>query len=201
VGGLLKPTTGSIQLNGLSDPYASREARRLVGMVFQDADSQIVGETVMEDVAFGPENLRLPREEMMERVDEALQVMGLKSISEKPSYLLSGGEKRRLSIAGVIAMKPQMILFDEPFSHLDYPGIREVLKQMIRLHHKGHTLVVTTHDVEKVIAHVDRIAIMHDGELKAAGPPEELMMKLQEFGIRPPCYALLGREKISWLNE
>jgi len=200
ISGLLKPTSGSVHVNGLNPLNDSSEVRRMVGMVFQDPDSQIVGETVKEDVAFGPENLGLPVEEITERVDWALQVMGLKDLSEKPCYLLSGGEKRRLAIAGVLAMRPQVILFDEPFSFLDYPGIREVLKHMVRLHREGHTLIVTTHDVEKVIAHVDRIAIIHDGELKVAGPPEELMMKLPQFGIRPPCYALLGREKVSWLE-
>lgn len=200
ISGLLKPTAGSLHVNGLNPVSDSREVRRLVGMVFQDPDSQIVGETVKEDIAFGPENLGLPVEEIRERVDWALRVMGLKDLSEKPCYLLSGGEKRRLSIAGVLAMKPQVILFDEPFSFLDYPGIQEVLKHMVHLHREGHTLIVTTHDVEKVVAHVDRIAIVHDGELKVAGPPEELLTKLPEFGIRPPCYTLLGREKISWLE-
>jgi energy-coupling factor transporter ATP-binding protein EcfA2 len=199
--GLFKPTTGSIRINGLYDAYTSKEIRHLVGMVFQDPDSQIVGETVREDVAFGPENLGLSPKETIQRVDWALRVMGLENISEKPCYLLSGGEKRRLSIAGVLAMKPQVILFDEPFSHLDYPGIREVLKYMIQFHREGHTLVVTTHDVEKVISHVDRIAIIHDGKLKGAGLPEGLISELPRFGIRPPCYALLGGEKISWLNE
>ena len=199
--GLLKPTAGSIRLNRLDDPYTSGEIRRLVGMVFQDADSQIVGETVREDIAFGPENLRLSPEEIIERVDWALHVMGLENLSEKPCYLLSGGEKRRLSIAGVLAMKPQIILFDEPFAHLDYSGIQEVLRHMVHLHRQGHTLVVTTHDVEKVIAHVDRLAIIQNGELKTVGLPEELTRELSRFGIRPPCYALLGREKISWLNE
>lgn len=98
-------------------------------------------------------------------------------------------------------MRPQTILFDEPFSHLDYPGIQEILKHMIRLHREGHTLIVATHDVEKVIAHVDRIAIIHDGELKAAAPPEELLLELSRFGVRPPCYALIGGERISWLTE
>jgi biotin transport system ATP-binding protein len=199
--GLIKPTAGSIRVNCLDGPYTSREVRRLIGMVFQDADNQIVGETVREDVAFGPENLGLLPQEITERVDWALRVMGLEKISEKVCYLLSGGEKRRLSIAGVLAMKPQVILFDEPFSQLDYSGIQEVLKCMVRLHREGHTLVVTTHDVEKVIAHVDRIAIIHDGELKISGLPEELVAKLHYFGIRPPCYALFGREKISWLSE
>jgi len=198
--GLLKPSAGSIHVNGLDPIHASPEVRRLVGMVFQDPDSQIIGETVKEDIAFGPENLGLPNEEITERVYWALRVMGLKDLSEKPCYLLSGGEKRRLAIAGVLAMRPHVILFDEPFSFLDYPGIREVLKHMINLHREGHTLVVITHDVEKVVAHVDRIAVIQDGELKIAGPPEELLMKLAQFGVRPPCYTLLGGEKISWVE-
>ncbi len=198
--GLLKPTTGSIEVNRLDPVRDSRELRRLVGMVFQDPDSQIVGETVREDVAFGPENLGLPVEEIAERVDWSLRVMGLKDLSEKPCYLLSGGEKRRLAIAGVLAMRPQVILFDEPFSFLDYPGIQEVLKHMVDLHREGHTLVVSTHDVEKVIAHVDRIAILNGGELKMTGPSEEILSKLSQFGIRPPCYSLLGGKKISWLE-
>lgn len=171
-----------------------------MGMVFQDPESQIVGETTREDIAFGPENLGLSKREIDERVEWALRVMGLESLSEKPCYLLSGGEKRRLAIAGVLAMRPRVILFDEPFSFLDYPGIQEVLKRLNHLHREGHTLVVTTHDVEKVIAHVDRIAIIHEGALKVVGPPEELTLKLSQFGIRPPCYALLGKEKISWLE-
>jgi energy-coupling factor transporter ATP-binding protein EcfA2 len=200
ISGLFKPTSGSVHVNGFDTLNESKEVRGLVGMVFQDPDSQIVGETVREDVAFGPENLGLPLKEITERVDWALQVMGLKDLSEKPCYLLSGGEKRRLSIAGVLAMRPQVILLDEPFSFLDYPGVQEVLKHMINFHREGHTLIVTTHDVEKVITHVNRIAIIHNGELKMAGPPQELMMKLSEFRIRPPCYALLGKEKVSWLE-
>jgi energy-coupling factor transporter ATP-binding protein EcfA2 len=199
--GLMKPSAGSIRVNGVEGPHASMKTRHLVGMVFQEADHQIVGETVKEDVAFGPENMGLSSEEVGQRVDGALHLMGLEDISEKPCHLLSGGEKRRLSIAGVLAMKPRIILFDEPFSHLDYSGIQEVLKRMIHLHHEGHTLVVTTHDVEKVIMHVDRMAILHHGELKASGLPDELVTKLDRYGIRPPCYALLGGKKISWLNE
>jgi cobalt transport protein ATP-binding subunit len=199
--GLLKPTTGSIRINGMERPYDSRETRRQVGMVFQDSDSQIVGETVREDVAFGPDNLGLSREETAERVDGALQSMNLTDLSEKPCYLLSGGEKKRLAIAGVLAMKPEIILFDEPFSHLDFPGIQEVLRHMVHLHREGHTLVVTTHDVEKVIAHVNRLAIIHAGELKALGPPEGLLTQLPAYGVRPPCYAIFGREAVSWFNE
>jgi biotin transport system ATP-binding protein len=199
--GLFKPSAGTIQINGHTTPHTSREARSLVGMVFQDPDSQIVGETVREDVAFGPENLGLSLEQINERVDGSIRAMGLEGLSEKPCHLLSGGEKRRLSLAGVLAMKPRIILFDEPFSHLDYPAICEVLRHMIQLHRQGHTLVVTTHEVEKVIAHVDRAAVIYDGKIRAEGAPEHLVLKLAQFGVRPPCYALLGGEKISWLSD
>jgi energy-coupling factor transporter ATP-binding protein EcfA2 len=173
----------------------------MVGIVFQDPDNQIVGETVKEDVAFGPENLGLSKQEIKNRVDRALARMGLKGIEEKACYLLSGGEKRRLAIAGVMAMEPEVILFDEPFSHLDYPGIREVLSYMIQLKKEGHTLVVTTHDVEKIIAHIDRIAILKDGEIKIIGPPkEDLLKELPKFGVRPPCYLFFKGERISWLD-
>jgi len=199
--GLMKPSEGSISINGFRGPHVQQEVRSLVGMVFQDADSQIVGETVKEDVSFGPENLKLSQGEIDRRVHWALQTMGLQNLSEKPCYLLSGGEKRRLAIAGVLAMRPEIILFDEPFSNLDYSGIQETLRHMIRLHKEGHTLVVTTHDVEKVIAHVDRIAILYQGELKLSGSPEEMVPELSRFGVRPPCYALFGKESISWLSE
>ena len=109
--GLIKPTTGSIHVNGMENPYHSKAIRRLVGMVFQDSDSQIVGETVREDVAFGPENLGLSRDEIHHRVEGALGVMNLKGLEEKSCHLLSGGEKKRLAIAGVLAMKPRIILF------------------------------------------------------------------------------------------
>jgi len=201
MGGLLKPTGGRICINGMDTTKKSLEVRRLVGMVFQDPDAQIVGETVGEDVAFGPENMGLSAQKVSERVDYALRVMGLEKLSEKPCYLLSGGEKRRLAIAGVLAMDPEIVLFDEPFSYLDYPGTREVLYHMVRLHHEGRTLVVTTHDVEKVIAHVNRIVVIQGGELKAEGPPEALVARLSHFDVRPPCSTLLGQEGISWLND
>ena len=201
MGGLLKPTGGRICINGMDTTKKSLEVRRLVGMVFQDPDTQIVGETVGEDVAFGPENMGLSAQKVSERVDYALRVMGLEKLSEKPCYLLSGGEKRRLAIAGVLAMDPEIVLFDEPFSYLDYPGTREVLYHMVRLHHEGRTLVVTTHDVEKVIAHVNRIVVIQGGELKAEGPPEALVARLSHFDVRPPCSTLLGQERISWLND
>jgi biotin transport system ATP-binding protein len=200
LGGLLKPTSGQLLFDGGEGRSGSGEPRRLVGMVFQEADSQILGETVREDVAFGPENLGLAPEETARRVDEALRAFNLESLANRPCHLLSGGEKRRLAIAGVLAMKPGAILLDEPFTHLDYAGVREVLRHLIRLHREGHTLVMTTHDVEKVIGHADRIAVLESGELRACGVPGEIVGLLSRFGIRPPCYALSDEERRSWLN-
>ena len=199
--GLLKPTSGVVRVNGLDASRHSKEVRRMVGMVFQEADSQIVGETVREDVSFGPENLGLPEGEIAARAGEVLLAMVIEGVAENPCYLLYGGEKRRVAIAGVLAMKPHILLFDEPFSHLDYPSVREVLRIMIRLHHEGHTMVVTTHDVEKVIAHVTRVVVIERGRLKASGSPDDLVTRLRDFGVRPPCYALLGKDRISWLND
>jgi len=201
IGGLMKPTSGTIRLSSPDGGLIGQDAEPFVGMVFQDADSQIVGETVKEDVAFGPENQGLPADQVQERVAWAMRAMGLDKISEKPCYLLSGGEKKRLSIAGVLAMKPEVILFDEPFSHLDYPGTREILRHMVELHRQGRTLVVTTHDVEKVVSHVDRLVVVEQGELKATGPPEAVIPKLSRYGVRPPCYAIPGTGRVSWLSE
>lgn len=198
--GLLTPSEGSILIHGYDSLKESFKVRQRVGLVFQDADCQIVGETVREDVAFGPENLGLPRKVIDQRVSWALERMGLQGLAEKPCYLLSGGEKRRLAIAGVIAMKPDILLFDEPFANLDYPGVQEALRCMIQLHQEGHTLIVTTHEVEKVIAHVDRMAVLQRGKIEALGLPENLAQDLPLFGIRPPCYVLLGKERLSWLE-
>lgn len=197
--GLLKPSAGAIRVDGLDVVKAGDEVRKRVGMVFQDADSQIVGETVREDVSFGPENLGLGEAELNERVHWALQILGLVELADKPCHSLSGGEKRRLAIAGVLALRPQIIIFDEPFANLDYSGVRQTLQQIVSFHQKGHTVIVTTHDVEKVIAHVDRVAILYEGELIAHGSPELTVGELAKYQIRPPCYSLLGGKPISWL--
>jgi biotin transport system ATP-binding protein len=198
--GLLTPAAGSIKVDGQEVRHGLRQVRQWVGMVFQDADSQIVGETVAEDLAFGPENLGLPRTEVAARVASALRAMELEAVADKLCHRLSGGEKRRVAIAGVLAMEPRIILFDEPFANLDYAGVQQTLQQLIRLHHQGHTIVVTTHDLEKVIAHAQRLVILYEGEVKAAADPQSLLHDLPRFGIRPPCYALLGSEVLSWLS-
>jgi len=184
--GLLLPDTGSVRLNGFQVSQNLLRARQTVGMVFQDADSQIVGETVYDDVAFGPENLSLDRIEIKKRVSRALQTVGLQDLAEQKPHLLSGGEKRRLAIAGVLAMEPEVLALDEPFSNLDYPGIQQVLDQILGLHANGSTIIIAAHDLEMVIDHADRLVIMQDGRVVRDGLPLEQMDALERFGIRVP---------------
>jgi len=198
--GLLLPTSGTVRLAGISVARNLLQARQLVGMMFQDADSQIVGETVYEDVAFGPENLRLERDMVQNRVLMALRAVGLSTLAHQRPHLLSGGEKRRLAIAGILAMEPRVIVFDEPFSSMDYPGIKQILQQILVLHRSGHTIIVTTHDLEKIIAHADRLILMHGGKIVRDGKPAEIMADVEAFGVRKPCTFRMGLAAESWLN-
>jgi biotin transport system ATP-binding protein len=126
--------------------------------------------------------------------------VGLTNFADQSPHLLSGGEKRRLAIAGILAMEPRVIAFDEPFSSLDFPGVKQVLKQILALHQSGHTILVITHDLEKVIAHADRLIIMQKGKIVSDGVPAEIVNAVETFGVRAPCASLLGLEVSSWLN-
>ncbi|UCE53577.1 MAG: ABC transporter ATP-binding protein [Desulfobacterales bacterium] len=198
--GLLIPSSGMVKLAGISVEKDLIRARQFVGMMFQDADSQIVGETVYEDVAFGPENLCLDRFEINRRVTYALQVVDLTEFADHKPHLLSGGEKRRLAIAGILAMKPKVIVFDEPFSSLDYPGVQQLLRQILSLHQAGRTILIATHDLEKVIAHADRLILMKDGKIVKDAYPKTILPEVEKFGVRQPCASRLGYEVSSWLN-
>lgn len=198
--GLLLPDRGDVKIYGISVSKDILRARQIVGMMFQNADSQIVGETVYDDVAFGPENLKLTHGEIKKRVLLALEAVGLGNLADKRPHALSGGEKRRLAIAGILAMEPKAVVFDEPFSDLDYDGVKQVLSQMLWLHHTGCTILVTTHDLEKVIAHANRLIIMRNGTIVRNGPPEKIIKDAEAFGIREPCASRMGMEIRSWLN-
>jgi biotin transport system ATP-binding protein len=195
---LLFPTSGIVRIAGVSVQDDPVMARRTVGMVFQDSDSQIVCETVREDVAFGPENLCLERDEIEKRTSEALNVTGLSGLADAGPHILSGGEKRRLAIAGVLAMMPEVLVFDEPFSNLDYPGTRDVLLQIAGLHRAGRTILVTTHDLEKIIAHAGRLLIVEKGKIVRDGVPEKIISGVETFGVREPYFSRMGLERASW---
>jgi len=197
--GLLTPSNGTVILDGVSVADDPKRARRMVGMVFQNADSQIVGETVYDDVAFGPENLGLKRDIIAQRVSEALNAVNLSTHADQRPHLLSGGEKRRLAIAGILAMGSRVLVFDEPFSNLDYPGIRQVLNQIVTLHHAGHTILIATHDLEKVICHAQRLIFMKAGNIIRDGAPNDNLKEAERFGVRAPCASRFGKEPVSWL--
>lgn len=198
--GLLLPNTGTIKLAGIPVSQDLIRARQVVGMVFQDAESQIVGETVYDDVAFGPENLCLARDEIKQRVQASLEAVGLTRLADQRPHTLSGGEKRRLAIAGVLAMKSEVVVFDEPFSNLDYPGVKQLLRQVVALHRTGHTIIVAAHDLEKILAHAGRLVIMKDGRIVRDGAPLKLVKEAEAFGVREPCASRLGLEISSWLS-
>jgi biotin transport system ATP-binding protein len=199
INGLVVSREGVVQVDGQSVTGDPMRARQKVGMVFQDADSQIVGETVYDDVAFGPENLGLDPGEIEERVRGALSVVGLQHLARQRPFVLSGGEKRRLAIAGVLAMEPEVILLDEPFANLDYSGLRQVLEKIVLLHKKGHTIIFTTHDLEKIIAHADRLVLLKNGKIVLDGDPGRVIRETEQYGIRQPCAVRLGMEVSSWL--
>ena len=184
--GLLTPTQGEVLLLGRPVGKNLRKARKLVGMVFQDADSQIVGETVWDDVAFGPRNLSFNKSLLRQRVQAALETVGLTHLSDKPPYLLSGGEKRRLAIAGVLAMQPQVIAFDEPFSNLDYPGTQQVLGQMQRLRAGGHTLIVASHELEGLCHLASRLMVMSQGRIVRDGHPDVVLADADGLDLKMP---------------
>ncbi len=198
--GLLKPLAGTVRLDGMPVEDDLLRARRMVGMVFQDADSQIVGETVYDDTAFGPENLNWPRAKITASVAAALDLVGLAAMAERSPHLLSGGEKRRLAIAGVLAMQPEVIVLDEPFANLDYDGVRQILAQIVALHAAGTTIIVCVHDLEKVLAHAERLIILQGGRIAADGPPHQVVLKAEAYGVRVPAAVRLGGVVESWLR-
>lgn len=198
--GLLLPSSGMVSIAGVDVRDNLLHARRMVGMVFQDADSQIVGETVGDDVAFGPENLNWPAAKIREKVEGALQMVGLADMADRSPHLLSGGEKRRLAIAGVLAMEPEVIVLDEPFANLDYDGVRRILGHIVALHEGGTTIIVSVHDLEKVMAHAGRLILMRQGRIVADGPPDVVACAAESHGVRIPTAVRLGGRVQSWLS-
>jgi len=198
--GLILPDSGEVRLEGVPVTQDLVRVRQRVGMVFQDADSQIVGETVYDDVAFGPENLCWPVKEIEDRVTAALASIGMAELAENRPHTLSGGEKRRLAIAGILVMDPEVIVLDEPFTNLDYPGTVQVLKTIADLHTEGRTIILTTHDIEKVFTLADRMVVMDQGRIVRDGSPHEVVYDIEQFGIRMPCALKVGSEVTAWAN-
>lgn len=195
---LLLPTEGELIVEGMRTSDAGRvwDIRQKVGMVFQNPDNQLVAAVVEEDVAFGPENLGVPPEEIRERVDLALEKVGMTSYRKQAPSMLSGGQKQRVAIAGVLAMKPDCIVLDEPTAMLDPKGRKEVMDTIHELNKKeGITIVLITHFMEEAVT-ADHILVIDRGVLKMEGTPREIFSqadKVTEIGLDVPVPADLAR--------
>ena len=198
--GLLLPQSGRVWVDGVAVDTDIKGIRRKVGMVFQEPDNQIVGETVFADVAFGPQNLSWSQKEIASAVNAALTQVGLQHLANQSPHLLSGGERKRLTIAGVLVMQPRVVVFDEPFANLDYPGVQDILNQIIALHKQGCTIVVSAHDIEKIAYFAQRLVVLKQGCIVADGHPEQVYPVLEQFDVRLPCSARMGLPVASWLS-
>jgi energy-coupling factor transport system ATP-binding protein len=182
INALLLPSGGRVVVDGYdtADESALWEIRQRAGMVFQNPDNQLVSAVVEDDVAFGPENLGVPADEIRERVRISLNEVDMYEHRKMAPHLLSGGQKQRIAIAGVIAMKPEIIIFDEPTAMLDPEGRREVMKIIDKLHAEGITVLLITHFMEETI-HSDRIVIMDHGRIAMDGTPKEIFARGAEI--------------------
>ena len=180
---ILLPTDGTVWIQGLDTSKEENlwEVRKKTGMVFQNPDNQIIGNIVEEDVGFGPENMGIPTDEIWKRVDESLEAVGMTAYRMKSPNKLSGGQKQRVAIAGVMAMRPQCIVLDEPTAMLDPNGRQEVGKTVHELNRQeGITVVLITHYMEEVI-HADRVIVMDDGRVVMDGAPREIFSRVEEL--------------------
>ena len=196
---LLIPTDGKMLVNKMdtSDMNNLWNIRETAGMVFQNPDNQLVATIVEEDVAFGPENLGVPPEEIRKRVDEALERVGMSEYKKHAPHLLSGGQKQRIAIAGILAMQPKCIIFDEPTAMLDPSGRKEVLDTIIDLNRNyGITVILITHYMDEA-AKADRIVVMDKGKLILDGKPRDVftnVVKMKNIGLDVPQVTELSYE-------
>ena len=193
--GLLKPTSGQILLHGRdiwAEPRKIRDVRFQVGLVFQYPEYQLFEETVYKDIAFGPKNMGLDEKEIDRRVREAAQFVGLREeLLDKSPFELSGGQKRRVAIAGVIAMEPSVLILDEPTAGLDPVGVEEILGNIRDYHQaKNATIIIVSHSMEEMARTVDRIVVVNDGRIPFSGAPREVFAhgdELEAMGLGVPA--------------
>ena len=198
--GMLRPASGEVRFSGQPLAYDNRslrELRRRVGFVFQNPDVQIIAPTVEADVAFGPVNLGHPPDAVRQAVHDALGYVGLRGYEKRPPHHLSGGEKKRVAIAGILAMEPSVLVFDEPTNTLDPASSEEVMELLDELASGGRTVLVSTHDVELAYRWADSIVLMEQGSVLARGPPEEIFSDhslLASARLKPPALLDLYNE-------
>ncbi len=180
--GILKPSSGEVLVNGRPISYDKKElmkVRQEVGIVFQNPDDQLFAPTVMEDVAFGPMNIGLSGEEVDERVKNALKRVGMGGFEKKPPHHLSGGQKKRVTIAGILAMKPKIMVLDEPTSGLDPRGASQIMRLLYELNEEGMTIIISTHDVDLVPLYASTVYIISHGNIIKEGSPQTVFSDVE----------------------
>ena len=194
--GLFTPSAGDVLIEGINtrDEERTFDIRRKAGMVFQNPDNQMVATVIEDDVAFGPENVGIPREEIVERVDWALEAVGMSEFRKRSANKLSGGQKQRVAIAGVLAMKPDIIIFDESTSMLDPEGRAEIMEVAKKLNATGITVISITHNMDEA-AQADRIIVLRKGRLVLDGTPKEVFAspEVEACGLALPPATELAR--------
>ena len=192
--GLIKPDSGSVIVDGFNTAQKKDvfEVRKRVGVVFQNPDNQLVASIVEDDVAFGPENLGVPRKEIGQRIDFALSAVGMEKFRFSSPTRLSGGQKQRIAIAGVLALMPKVLVLDESTAMLDPQGRKEVLEVVDKLNkERGVTVITITHYMDEVI-NADKVYVINDGEIALSGTPSEIFDKkdmIKQFGLELPLAA------------
>ncbi|HJH32496.1 MAG TPA: ATP-binding cassette domain-containing protein [Methanosarcinaceae archaeon] len=194
--GILKPVSGEVLINGMAITKKNvKNARQTVGLVFQNPDDQIFAATVEQDVAFGPVNMGLPGDKVKSRVQEALELVGLAGFENRAPHHLSGGEKKRVAIAGILAMRPKIIVLDEPTSGLDPSSSNKILHLISKMNRDlGMTVILSTHNVDLVPMFAEWIYVMHGGKLEAEGTPKEIFSNselIKKAHLRLPRIAKL----------
>lgn len=195
--GLERPDKGEIILAG-DNLRKSKDRMRRIGLVFQDSSLQIVGSTIKRDIAFGLENIGKERAEIDREVKKLLSIFGLEAKADQSPSILSGGERRKLCILGVIAMNSELLLLDEPFANLDYPSTKTVINTLLKLKELGSTIIIVSHEAEKFLYHTDNTIILKDGHIEKEGKSSDMMEALRENEIYIPKNAKI--EDLSWLE-
>jgi biotin transport system ATP-binding protein len=197
--GLERPDEGQVLLDGADIGRDLKGLRRRVGFVFQEPEHQILGMTVDEEVAWTPTRLGWDRERIRAARDRALELTSLAGRGGEPTAFLSGGEKRRLAIASVLAAEPELVILDEPFNDLDWEGVRMLLGILLDLRRRGIALLLITHDLDKCLAHADRLVVLGSGRVQADGSARDLWGRLPDLGLRRPGAAAGTLEGMTWL--
>lgn len=205
--GLTEPTSGCVKIEGKPISFEKDEllkVRQKVGIVFQDPNDQLFAPTVKEDIAFGPMNLGLSYDEVEKRVEDALKMVGMENYGDKTPHHLSGGQQKRIAIAGIIAMKPELMILDEPTAGLDPDGVEKVLNILNQLNEEGITLIISSHDIDMISKYADKIFVLYNGEIIESGNKNKIfsdMELLKKAHLRTPITTeILYNLKESGLN-